>query len=102
MVAVIALVSQTSTPLAGAQDPPPQKATGLVEDVRNATSDFQDVAVAMAAGYAPATGTLASRAPNTRPTRPSDRALTRGRTTEARIYSGPTSDGAAGARRART
>jgi hypothetical protein len=57
IAAVGVIVSQTSAPIvARGQGHGPHASSGLVAEVRRATSDFQDIAVATEAGYAPATG----------------------------------------------
>jgi hypothetical protein len=57
MLAIVALLAQAPSPASGEhQDHGLPAAKGLIEDVRHATGDFRDVAAAVAAGYAPATG----------------------------------------------
>jgi hypothetical protein len=57
IAAVGVIVSQTSMPMvAKGQGYGLHESNGLVAEVRRATSDFQEVAAATEAGYAPATG----------------------------------------------
>jgi hypothetical protein len=57
LIVMVAMVGRPPTPvLAESQDHGRHKSSGLVAEVRRATSDFQDVTMAMAAGYVPATG----------------------------------------------
>lgn len=55
-ISVVGLSCAAFTVTARAEQDDQSAATGLVQEVRRATRDFRDVSVAMAAGYAPATG----------------------------------------------